>query len=52
MLELADAYETAGNQLYRLAEAAAQSVEIVEPEIGRTEAASVRLRSLKKVGKQ
>jgi hypothetical protein len=41
VLELADAYETAGNQLYRLAEAAAQSVEIVELEIERTGAASV-----------
>ena len=30
VLELADAYETAGNQLYRLAEAAAQAVELVE----------------------
>jgi phosphate:Na+ symporter len=32
VLELADAYETAGNQLYRLVEAAAQSIELVEPE--------------------
>jgi Na+/phosphate symporter len=33
VLELADAYETAGNQLYRLAEAAAQPVEMVEADM-------------------
>jgi hypothetical protein len=42
VLELADAYETAGNQLYRLAEASAQSVEAVEPDIEKAETASVR----------
>ena len=42
VLELADAYETAGNQLYRLAEASAQSVEVVEPDVQKAETASVR----------
>jgi Na+/phosphate symporter len=42
VLELADAYETAGNQLYRLAEAAAQHRETVQPEIEKAETASVR----------
>jgi hypothetical protein len=41
VLELADAYETAGNQLYRLAEAAAQSVEMVEADIQEAETASL-----------
>jgi hypothetical protein len=40
VLELADAYETAGNQLYRLAEAAAETVELVEPEAPKAETGS------------
>ncbi len=42
VLELADAYETAGNQLYRLAEAAAQSVEAIESDAQEADTASVR----------
>jgi Na+/phosphate symporter len=38
VLELADAYETAGNQLYRLAEAAAQPAEMIEPDMQRSAA--------------
>ena len=42
VLELADAYETAGNQLYRLAEASAQSVEAIESDAQEADTASVR----------